>query len=459
MDTYENVLQLIGNTPLIKLNKISRGLKASIYGKAEHLNPGGSVKDRIALSIVEEAEKQGKLKPGGTIVEATGGNTGFAAAMVAAYKGYKAVFTMPDKMSQEKVRFLKSFGCQVIITPSAVPPDSPEYYLNAAKRIAEETPNSLFVNQFFNPVNPEAHYRATGRELWEQTEGKIDFFVAGMGTGGTVSGVGRYLKEKNPDIKIVVADPEGSIVKDYFYTKRIIEARPWKVEGIGEDMIPPNHHYQYVDDVIQVGDKESFSLARRLAREEGILVGGSSGTALAAALRIARKLNEDKMIVSILCDSGDRYLSKCHSDEWMKENQFMEDEKPESAEVDMVLTRKSTKLPSLVYVEPHAKVSEVMRLMSEHAITQVPVLQGNNSLGKVTEAGLTRKVLEEPEVMDKPISEVMEESLPIIDAHSSVSEVMTVLREREIPAVLVKRHDVLTGIVSRSDMIEYLSRK
>lgn len=457
MQVYSNVLEHIGNTPLIQLKKISRGLKATIYGKAEHLNPGGSVKDRIALGIIEDAEKSGRLKRGGTIVEATGGNTGFAAAMVAAYKGYRAIFTMPDKMSQEKVRFLKSFGAQVIITPSAVPPDSPEYYLNTAKRVHDETPNSIFINQFYNPINPECHYATTGKELWDQTDGKIDYFVAGMGTGGTVSGAGRYLKEKNPDIKIVVADPEGSIIKDYYYTKRIIEARPWKVEGIGEDMIPPNHHYQYVDDVVQVSDKESFTVTRRLAREEGIHVGGSSGTALAAALRIARQLDEPKLIVTILCDSGDRYLSKCHSDEWMQENQFLEEAKPELAEVDYVLTHKSTKIPSLVYVPPEVEVSEVMKLMSEHSITQLPVLEGNDCLGTVTEAGLTRRILEDPETLQQPISENMEPSLPVIESDASISEVMSLLRERETPAVLVKRRNVLTGIVSRSDMIEYLS--
>ncbi len=457
MKAYESILNKIGNTPLIHLARIGKGLTAQVYGKAEHLNPGGSVKDRIALAIIEDAERSGQLKRGGTIIEATGGNTGFAAAMVAAYKGYKAIFTMPDKMSQEKVRFLRSFGARVVITPTAVPPDSPDYYLNTAKRIYEETPNSVFINQFFNPINPECHYTSTGPELWEQTEGKIDYFVAGMGTGGTVSGAGRYLKEQNPDVKIVVADPEGSIVKDYFYTKRIIEASPWKVEGIGEDMIPPNHHYQYVDEVIQVSDRDSFSCTRRLAREEGIHVGGSSGTALAAALKIAQRLTEPKVIVSILCDSGDRYLSKCHSEEWMKENQFLDELKPESEQIDVVLSRKSTRLPALVYVEPGSKVTEVLHVMSEHGITQVPVLDGNSSVGTATEGRLTRRVLEEPSTLQKPISDVMEEPLPVIESESSVGDVLQLLRGREATAVLVKRHDVLTGIISRTDVIEFLS--
>lgn len=459
MEFYESILQRIGNTPLIKLSRISEGLPSPIYGKAEYLNPSGSVKDRIALAIIEDAERTGKLRPGGVIIEATGGNTGLAAAMVAAYKGYKAIFSMPDKMSQEKVRFLKSFGAQVVITPTAVSPESPEYYLNTAKRIHEETPNSIFLNQFYNPINPECHYRTTGPEIWEQTEGKIDIFVAGMGTGGTVSGAARFLKEKNPKIQVVVADPEGSIIKDYYYTKRIIESRPWKVEGVGEDMIPPNHHYQYVDDVVQVSDKESFHWTRRLAREEGIHVGGSSGIGLAGAARVARHLQSPKIIVTILCDSGDRYLSKCHSDEWMKENQFLEEGKPESLEIDIVVSRKSTKLPALVYVAPDNKVSEVLQVMSDYNITQVPILDGNSSVGQVTESRLTRRIIEEPETLQSPVREVMEPPMQCIESGASVAEVMRMLQDRESTAVLVKRHDVFTGIVSRHDLIQYLSSR
>ncbi len=457
MKAYNSVLEMIGNTPLIRLSKISRGTRAEIYGKAEHANPGGSVKDRIGLAIVERAEKSGKLKPGGTIIEATGGNTGAALAIVAAYKGYRAIFTMPDKMSQEKVRFLKSFGAQVVITPSAVPPDSPDYYLNVAKRLHEETPNSIYANQFFNPVNPEIHYENTGREVWEQTEGEIDYFVAGMGTGGTISGVGRYLKEKKPSVKIVAADPEGSIIKDYFYTKRIIEARPWKVEGIGEDMIPPNHHYQYIDDVIQVSDRESFQVARRLAREEGIFVGGSAGTILAAGLKIARKLEEPKTIVVVLCDHGDRYLSKFHSDEWMKENRFLEDERPELAEIDVVLTQKSTKVPALVHVGPETVVGDAIDLMDEYNISQIPVLSGNEALGNITEGKLTRRVLEDPAVLKAPVSQVMEPRLPVLDSTAHLDVAMKVLTD-EAPALLVKRHDVFVGVITRHDLIGFLSR-
>ncbi len=458
MRVCKDLLELIGNTPLIRLNKMSAGTKAEIWGKAEHLNPMGSVKDRIGLAIIQDAEQKGKLKQGGVVIEATGGNTGLALAMVAAARGYRTIFTMPDKMSQEKVRFLKSLGSQVVITPSAVPPDSPDYYLNVARRIHEETPNSIYANQFYNPVNPEVHYQTTGREIWEQTEGKIDYFVAGMGTGGTISGVGRYLKEQNPEVKVIAADPEGSIIKDYFYTKRIIEARPWKVEGIGEDMIPPNHHYQYIDEVVQVTDKESFLTARRLAREEGILVGGSSGTIVAAALKVARQFNEPKKLVVILCDGGDRYLSKLHSDEWMRENQFLIDERPERAEIDMVLTRKSTRLPALVHVGPATRVSDAIDLMDEYNISQIPVLEGNKTVGNINEGKLTRRVLEDQEVLNWEVSAVMEPELPVLDATAPVNRAMEVLT-REASALLVRRHGVFVGVLTRHDLIEFLSEQ
>lgn len=457
MQSLDNILQKIGQTPLIRLSKISAEALGIIYGKAEHLNPGGSVKDRIALAIVEQAEKSGALRPGGVVVEATGGNTGLALAMVAAYKGYKSIFTMPDKMSQEKVRALKAYGARVVITPSAVPPESADYYVNVARRIHEETPNSVFANQFYNPINPEIHYETTAKEIWEQTEGEIDYFVAGMGTGGTISGVGRYLKEQNPEVKVVVADPEGSIIKDYFYTKRIVEARPWKVEGIGEDMIPPNHHYQYIDEVIQISDRESFEVARRLAREEGVFVGGSTGTIVATALRVARRLTEPANIVAILCDSGDRYLSKLHSDEWMKENRFLDEGRPEQAEVDVVLSRKSTRLPSLVHVTPSTPVKEVMDLMAEYNISQIPVLEGNVCRGNVTEGRLTRKILENRQVLNWAVSEVMEPGVPVVDATEPVESAMKILTRREASAVLVKRYDVLVGIVTRHDLVRYLS--
>jgi len=454
MRCYDNITEVIGNTPLVRLSKISHGFKATILAKAEYLNPGGSVKDRIALAIIDDAEKSGKLKPGGTVIEATGGNTGAALAIVASYRGYKTIFTMPDKMSQEKVRILKALGAEVIITPSAVPPESPEYYVNAAKRIHEETPNSIFANQFFNPANPEIHYHTTGKEIWEQTDGQIDFFIAGMGTGGTVSGVARYLKEKKPAVRVVVADPVGSIIKDYFYTKRVVKPNPWKVEGIGEDMIPPNHHYQYVDDVIQISDKESFIFGRRLAREEGIFAGGSSGTALAAAVKVARMQAEPKVIVILLPDAGDRYISKFHSDEWMKENRFLQ---PERVEVDYVLTHKATRMPALVHVSPETKVGDVVTLMDEYNISQVPVLEGNRCVGNVTDAKVTKRILEDRNVLSAPVKELMEPDLPVVESDMSMDEAMRLLTQRSA-ALLVKRHEVIVGILTRHDLISYLAK-
>lgn len=318
----KNILKAIGNTPLIRLNKVTKGIKPNIYVKAEFLNPGGSVKDRMALFMIEDAEKKGLLKPGGTIVENTSGNTGVGLAMVAAVKGYKTVFTIPDKMSKEKINLLKAFGAEVIITPTDVPADSPESYYSVAKRIAKER-NAYYPDQYNNPKNPEAHYKTTGPEIWKQTRGKIDYFIAGAGTGGTLSGVAKYLKEKNPEIKIIAVDPKGSVYYDYFKTKKLTQPHVYKVEGIGEDYLVDNMDFNLVDDIIQVDDKESFLMARRLVREEGIFVGGSSGAAVSAALRLAKTIDEKKNIIVILPDSGSRYLSKIFNDEWMKESDFI----------------------------------------------------------------------------------------------------------------------------------------
>src|SRR6187551_1082849 len=327
---YDNVLETIAWTPLIRLNAVTRGIRTPVYGKAEFFNPGGSVKDRIAIPIIEKAEREGKLKPGGTIVEGTSGNTGVALAIAAALRGYKCIFTMPDKMSQEKVRLLKAFGAEVIITPTAVPPDHPDSYVMMAKRIAKETPNAILADQFYNEANPQAHYDITGPELWEQTEGRITHFVSAAGTGGTITGVGRYLKEKNPNVRIVAGDPVGSILADYWRSdgKVVREGVPYKIEGIGQDKIPGTLDMSVIDDFETVPDKDAFAMARRLTREEGLFVGGSSGLIAHVALQVAREIDDpDAFVVTFLCDTGERYLSKLYNDEWMRENQLLDSDR------------------------------------------------------------------------------------------------------------------------------------
>src|SRR3954467_15811570 len=322
---YDSVLGTIGWTPLIRLHRVTRGVRTPVYAKAEFFNTGGSVKDRIGMPIIERAEPEGRLKAGGTIVEATSGNTGVGLAIAAAIKGYRCICTMPDKMSQEKVRLLKAYGADVVVTPTAVPPEHPDHYRNKAKQIVQDTPGAILANQYNNPVNPEVHYRTTGPEIWEQTGGRVTHYVAAAGTGGTVSGAAKYLKEKNPKIRVISGDPVGSVYAGFAQTHAVGPSAPYKVEGIGGDEVPGNIWFEYIDEFRTLNDKMALSMARRLAREEGMLVGGSAGLNVALALDVARELDDpNACIVTILCDTGERYLSKVFNDEWMRENQLLD---------------------------------------------------------------------------------------------------------------------------------------
>ena len=452
---FDNVLETIGWTPLIRLNAVTRGIRTPVYAKAEYFNPGGSVKDRIAMPIIEKAEREGRLKPGGTIVEGTSGNTGTALAIAAALRGYKCVFTMPDKMSQEKVRLLKAFGAEVIITPTAVPPDHPDSYVMMAKRIAKETPNAILADQFYNDANPQAHYDLTGPELWEQTEGRITHFIAAAGTGGTITGVGRYLKEQNPKIRIIAGDPVGSILASYWRSdgKDVREGVPYKVEGIGQDKIPGTLDMSVIDEFVTVSDKESFAMARRLTREEGLFVGGSSGLIAHVALKVARDVNDpEAFIVTVLCDTGERYLSKLYNDEWMRENQMLD-----SGRVTLmhVLGRKESETPAVVSTSPGAPVRQALGLMTLHDVSQLPVMEGDNCVGSVSDWSLSQKSLEDPKLLDATVSEIMDSPFPMIAADQPIESVVKLLSKSN-PAVLVRRNGSIEGIVTRSDMLHYM---
>jgi cystathionine beta-synthase len=451
---YESVLETIGSTPMIRLGRLARGIRTPVFGKAEYANPGGSVKDRIGLAIIEGAERAGELKPGGVIVEGTSGNTGVGLAIAAAIKGYRCIFTMPDKMSQEKVRLLKAYGAEVIITPTAVPPDHPEHYVIKAKQIAHDTPGAILANQFYNQVNPEAHYATTGPEIWDQTAGRITHFVAGAGTGGTVSGVGKFLKEKNPAIRVICGDPVGSLYAGYHRTHELgTEGAPYKVEGIGGDKVPTTIWWDVIDEFRVVNDKDAMAMARRLAREEGILAGGSTGLNLCVALDIARKVNDaDACVVAILADTGERYLSKVFNDAWLQENQLLD--APRSTVADL-LRRRQGDAPPLVQVAPSAQVRQALNLMSTFGVSQVPVIESGECLGSLIESALMTSALEEPTMLDRAVRDVMEAPFPTVESTLTLDRLAPMLT-RETPAALVADHGKLIGIVSRYDVLQLM---
>ena len=450
MNYHENVLHLIGRTPLVRLNRMAQGIKATVLAKMESLNPGYSVKDRIGISMVEAAEREGTLKPGGTIVEATSGNTGIGLALAAAVKGYRCIFVMTEKASVEKVRYLKALGSDVVVVPATAKPGTPDHYVETARRIARETPNSFYPDQYSNPNNPEAHYRTTGPELWEQTEGRITHFVAGLGTGGTISGTGRFLKEKSPNIRVVGADPYGSVFKTYKETGRTHEATPYLVEGIGQEVVPANVHMRYVDEIVNVTDRESFEMSRQLGRKEGIFCGGSTGTNLAAALKVAKGLDESGVVVFIVCDTGEHYLTKHHSDEWLKEKRLLEPKKMTAGLISS--TKPAGDRPRVLAIAPTDTVAEALAQMDKHGVTQMPVIEEGKSVGSVRENRLLARVLGDRDLLGATVSQVMEAGFPVIDVDASSADVTRQLRRH--PAVLVEEFGRITGIITRHDMLD-----
>lgn len=456
---YEDIRGAIGGTPLVRLQRVTRGLSCSMYAKLEMFNPGGSVKDRIAFQIVEGYERSGELQPGGTVVEATSGNTGVGLAIACALKGYQAVFVMPDKMSEEKVRLLRAFGGRVVITPTAVAPDDPRSYYSVAERLAAETPNAVLANQYHNPDNPDSHYETTAPEIWEQTEGRVTDIVIGMGTGGTITGVARYMRDEGHDVRIVGVDPVGSILYEAWKqggSPEGLEPQTYKVEGIGEDFIPSTLDLNLIDEVVQVDDAESFLWARRLVREEGIFGGGSSGSALAGALKYAQELPEDRLVVVLLPDGGSRYLSKVFDDEWMREHGFRPEDRRRIRAYDVARARG---LPSLVTAQPRDTFGEVIARMREHAIDQLPVVaEDGQLLGLVTELELLDHMLdqEHKHEADETIERVINEDVPTADPETPLPEILPVLMSRKV-VVLTDELERPVGILTIIDALDYLA--
>ena len=451
---YDNITEVVGFTPLIRLNSVNAGAPGTIYVKCEFLSPGGSVKDRIGLAMVEAAEREGRLKPGGVIVEATSGNTGMALAMVAAIRGYRCIFTMPDKMSQEKVKLLRSFGAEVVIVPTAVPPDHPEHYTMKAQSIARETPGAILADQFYNPANAQAHYDTTGPEIWEQTEGKVTHFFAGSGTGGTITGVGRYLKEQNPDVQIVGVDPAGSVLKSFFDTGEMIQGEPYKVEGLGSDNIPGALDMSVTDRWVTVTDAQSFGMTRRLAREEGLFGGGSSGLLVHAAVEAAKELDDSEAVfVTLLPDWGEHYLTKIYDDDWMRENGFLKRAHPS---VHDMVSSKDVELSELISIQPSTPVRVALSTLSSHNVSQLPVILDGESMGSLTESELMASVIEDPELLDRPVEAIMDASFPIVDSHMDAESAAGMLT-RKNPAVLVREGGELQGILTRYDVVRNLT--
>ncbi|MBI2817066.1 MAG: pyridoxal-phosphate dependent enzyme [Acidobacteria bacterium] len=452
----DNILQAIGKTPLIRLNRIAQGVPAQVYAKADNLNPGGSVKDRIAGYMIEEAEQRGLLKPGGTIVEATSGNTGLGLAVLAAVKGYKAIFTINDKQSQEKMDALRAMGAEVIVCPTAVEPEDPRSYYSVAKKLAREIPNSYYPDQYQNPQNPQSHYETTGPEIWEDSEGKITHFVAGMGTGGTITGVGKYLKKKNPAIRIIGVDPIGSLYYEKVKHGRVGKAAPYVVEGIGEDFFPRTMDLDILDDVYRVSDGECFIWARKLARMEGIFAGGSAGGAVSVALQVARKLGAKDMVVTFLPDSGDRYLSKIYNDDWMRRHQYWETELHVTAGDVVRLKHQRHPGSRLMIASASDTAQQALMLMQNREISQLPVFENHSCIGTVREDEILNLALRGADLKSLVLRECMRDPLPVLGTQDPI-ERLTFLLTNQNPAVLVQLSESEYEILTKYDLIAMIA--
>jgi cystathionine beta-synthase len=454
---YNNILEAIGHTPLVKLNRIVRGTKAQVYAKCDYLNPGGSVKDRIAVEMIDQAEQKGLLKPGGTIVEGTSGNTGMGLALVAVTRGYKAVFTMTDKQSKEKVDLLKAMGAEVIVCPTAVPPDDPRSYHSVVEKLTQDIPNAYHPNQYANPANPDVHYRTTGPEIWEDSEGKITHFVVGMGTGGTVTGIGRYLKEKNPAIKIIGVDPVGSLLYEFFYHGTVGKAETYKTEGIGEDFFPTTLDFSVIDDMLQITDRESFSWARKLARMEGIFAGGSAGTAIAGVIRIASQLTEKDFLVVFIPDTGSRYLSKIYNNEWMKDNRYAESTVPLTAGEIVATKAELAPAREMVRVAPSDSIAAALERMQGHDFSQLPVFENGVPVGALYEDTILSFALEGKDLKKLVVREAMGTAFPVVPAAATLDQITTNIT-RDCPAVFVSLGDCQYDILTKYDLLHAISR-